>query len=167
MPPGASSLSELMQTNGKRAVHTDDTESAVLKRYLRDVRRFTLLSRERERALGKQIQESRNQWRHLLLEHLLHVPLLLAWWPRMNCGKRVSSAQCWKLEIARGAETGRFGTAARSASQMGLSRIVTGRRVSTSTRAQHGFPQFIEGFSVTAKNLGFRSRWRSILHVLH
>lgn len=86
MPPVAANVSELLQTNGKPTVHADDHESAVLKRYLRDVRRHTLLSRERERSLGQQIQDGRNQWQHLLLEHLLHVPLLLSWWPRLRRG---------------------------------------------------------------------------------
>ena len=94
MPPVASNVSEFVQTNGKQAVHADDNDSAVLKRYLRDVRRFTLLSREHERTLGKQIQEGRNQWRHLLLEHLLQVPLLLAWWPRLRRGTLPLTTVC-------------------------------------------------------------------------
>ena len=56
----SSNLSESAKTDGKRAVHADDAESAILKRYLRDVRRFNLLSHEHERALAKQIQESRS-----------------------------------------------------------------------------------------------------------
>lgn len=94
MPSVASNVSENVQTNGKRNVQADDSESAVLKRYLRDVRRFTLLSHDRERALGKQIQDSRNEWRHLLLEHLIHVPLLLARWPRIRRGTLPLTALC-------------------------------------------------------------------------
>ena len=50
-----------------------------LERYLRDVRRFAVLSREGEQALARQIAESRTQWQEQLLEHLLYIPLLLAW----------------------------------------------------------------------------------------
>jgi len=86
MPYVSSNLSEPVKTDGKRTVHADDAESAILKRYLRDVRGLSLLSHERERVLAKQIQESRGEWRCLLLDHLVHVPLLLAWWPRIRRG---------------------------------------------------------------------------------
>jgi RNA polymerase sigma factor (sigma-70 family) len=45
-----------------------------------------VLSRARERALAKQILESRMQWQEQLLEHLLHIPLLLAWRSRIDQG---------------------------------------------------------------------------------
>src|SRR5215475_403750 len=94
MPYVSSNLSEPTKTDGKRAVHADDAESAILKRYLRDVRGLSLLSHERERVLAKQIQESRGEWRSLLLEHLIHVPLLLAWWPRIRRGALPMTALC-------------------------------------------------------------------------
>jgi RNA polymerase sigma factor (sigma-70 family) len=75
-------------------VPADDNASAVLKRYLQDVRRFPLLSHAHERALGQQIQESRQQWRHLLLEHLVQVPLVLAWWPRLRRGALPVTTVC-------------------------------------------------------------------------
>src|SRR5215471_7645081 len=90
----SSNLSEPVKADGKRAIHTDDAESAILKRYLRDVRRLSLLSHERERTLAKQIQESRGEWQRLLLDHLLHVPLLLAWWPRIRRGALPMTALC-------------------------------------------------------------------------
>lgn len=101
---GSSNLSTPQQTDGRRAIHADDAESALLKRYLRDVRRASLLSRERERALAKQIQESRGEWQHLLLEHLLHVPLLLTWWPRLRRGALPMTALCRPGAIPPAAE---------------------------------------------------------------
>lgn len=83
-----------IQTEKKQTARIDGNEC--LERYLRDVRRFAVLSRERERALAKQIQESRSQWQELLLKHLLHVPLLLAWgraYVRILCASRPSVAQ--------------------------------------------------------------------------
>jgi RNA polymerase sigma factor (sigma-70 family) len=65
-----------------------------LDRYLRDVRRLPLLSHAREQALGQQIQASRQQWQHLLLEHLVHVPLVLAWWPRLRRGALPLTTVC-------------------------------------------------------------------------
>src|SRR2546423_5018186 len=90
----SSNLSEPSKTDGKRAVHADDVESAILKRYLRDVRRFALLSHDHERVLAKQIQESRGEWQRLLLDHLLHVPLLLCLWPRIRRGALPMTALC-------------------------------------------------------------------------
>src|SRR5215472_232036 len=90
----SSNLSEPVKADGKRTIHADDAESAILKRYLRDVRRLSLLSHEHERALAKQIQESRGEWQRLLLDHLLHVPLLLAWWPRIRRGALPMTALC-------------------------------------------------------------------------
>jgi RNA polymerase sigma factor (sigma-70 family) len=66
-----------MKTDKKPPARTDGNEC--LERYLRDVRRYNVLSRESERALAKHIVESRTQWQQQLLEHLLHIPLLLAW----------------------------------------------------------------------------------------
>lgn len=94
MPYVSSNLSEPVKTDGKRAVYADDAESAILKRYLRDVRGLSLLSHERERVLAKQIQESRGEWQSLLLAHLIHVPLLLAWWPRIRRGALPMTALC-------------------------------------------------------------------------
>jgi DNA-directed RNA polymerase sigma subunit (sigma70/sigma32) len=84
MPSEASPAPESLQTPRPRAALADDHASAVLERYLRDVRRFPVLSHARERALSQNLQESRQQWRHLLLEHLVHVPLVLAWGPRLH-----------------------------------------------------------------------------------
>ena len=50
------------------------------------MRHYSVLSRESERALAKQIVESRTQWQEQLREHLLHIPLLLAWTPRIVQG---------------------------------------------------------------------------------
>jgi RNA polymerase nonessential primary-like sigma factor len=86
MPSEASPAPSSLQPHGPRAAPADDSASAVLALYLRDVRRLPLLSHAREQALGQRIQESRQQWQHLLLEHLVHVPLVLAWWPRLRSG---------------------------------------------------------------------------------
>ena len=100
----SSNLSEPVKADGKRAIHADDAESAILKRYLRDVRRLSLLSHERERSLAKQIQESRGEWRRLLLDHLLHVPLLLMWWPRIRRGALPMTTLCRPGAIPPAAE---------------------------------------------------------------
>src|SRR5499427_6130702 len=100
----SSNLSEPVKADGKRALHADDAESAILKRYLRDVRRLSLLSHERERSLAKQIQESRGEWRRLLLDHLLHVPLLLMWWPRIRRGALPMTTFCRPGAIPPAAE---------------------------------------------------------------
>ena len=77
MPTVSSPRSERIKTDKKQPTRVDGNEC--LERYLRDVRRYSVLSREGERALAKQIVENRTQWQEQLLEHLLHIPLLLAW----------------------------------------------------------------------------------------
>jgi RNA polymerase sigma factor (sigma-70 family) len=84
MPTVSSPRAVRMKTEKKQAVRMDGNEC--LERYLRDVRCFAVLSRESERALAKQILESRTQWQEQLLEHLLYIPLLLAWGPRICQG---------------------------------------------------------------------------------
>ena len=84
MPTVSSPHSTRMKTEKKPSIRIDGNEC--LERYLRDVRRYAVLSRESERALAKQILESRTQWQEQLLEHLLHIPLLLAWGPRLCQG---------------------------------------------------------------------------------
>ena len=61
MPSEASPASESLQTPRPRAALADDHASAVLERYLRDVRRFPVLSPARERALSQHLQESCQQ----------------------------------------------------------------------------------------------------------
>jgi RNA polymerase sigma factor (sigma-70 family) len=73
-----------MKTEKKQPVGIDGNEC--LERYLRDVRRFAVLSRESEQALARQIVESRTQWQEQFLEHLLLIPLLLAWRSRICQG---------------------------------------------------------------------------------
>jgi RNA polymerase primary sigma factor len=94
MPQGLSNLSEFLKVRKKPALYTDDGDQAVMRRFLHDMRRFSVLSRDREQALAKQIQDSRDQWQSLLLEHLLHIPLLLAWWPRIRRGHLQMTAVC-------------------------------------------------------------------------
>ena len=77
MPTVSLPRSGRMKTDKKQPARIDGNEC--LERYLRDVRHYNVLSRESERALAKQIVESRTQWQEQLLEHLLHIPLLLAW----------------------------------------------------------------------------------------
>src|SRR5215510_1735373 len=84
MPTVSSSRSGRVKTDKKQPTRINGNES--LERYLRDVRRYSVLSRASERALAKHIMESRTQWQEQLLEHLLHVPLLLAWRPRICQG---------------------------------------------------------------------------------
>ena len=84
MPTVASVRSIHMKTGKKQPVCIDGNEC--LERYLQDVRRFAVLSRESEQALARQIAESRTQWQEQLLEHLLYIPLLLAWRSRIGQG---------------------------------------------------------------------------------
>jgi RNA polymerase sigma factor (sigma-70 family) len=84
MPTVSSPRSGRMKTDKKHPARIDGNECMEL--YLRDVRRYSVLSRACERALAKQIVESRTQWQEQLLEHLLHIPLLLAWKPRICQG---------------------------------------------------------------------------------
>src|ERR671938_1026079 len=84
MPTVSLSRSRRVKTDKKPPARIDGNEC--LERYLRDVRRYSVLSRESERALAKQIVESRTQWQEQLLEHLLHIPLLLAWRSRIGQG---------------------------------------------------------------------------------
>ena len=72
MPTMSSPRSGHIKTDKKQSTRIDGDEW--LERYLRDVRRYSVLSRESERALAKQIMESRTQWQEQLLEHLLHIP---------------------------------------------------------------------------------------------
>jgi RNA polymerase sigma factor (sigma-70 family) len=81
-----------MKTDKKQPARTDGNEC--LDRYLRDVRRYSVLSRESERALAKHIVESRTQWQKQLLEHLLHIPLLLAWRFRIYQGQVRLTSLC-------------------------------------------------------------------------
>src|SRR6266853_3239855 len=84
MPTVSLPRSRRMKTDKKQPARIDGNEC--LERYLRDVRHYSVLSRVSERALAKQIVESRTQWQEQLLEHLLHIPLLLAWRPRIGQG---------------------------------------------------------------------------------
>src|SRR5439155_20619302 len=84
MPTVSWPRSRRMKTDKKQPARIDANEC--LERYLRDVRHYSLLSRESERALAKQIVESRMQWQEQLLEHRLHIPLLVAWRPRIGQG---------------------------------------------------------------------------------
>jgi RNA polymerase sigma factor (sigma-70 family) len=81
-----------MKIDKKQPARTDGNEC--LDRYLRDVRRYSVLSRESERALAKHIVESRTQWQKQLLEHLLHIPLLLAWRFRICQGQVRLTSLC-------------------------------------------------------------------------
>lgn len=94
MPPIVSYSHDVPTASQAYALGTDDGDSGVLKRYLRDVRRYAVLSREHERAFAKQCQESREQWQALCLEHLLHVPLLLHWWSRLRRGAMPMQTLC-------------------------------------------------------------------------
>jgi RNA polymerase sigma factor (sigma-70 family) len=94
LPHASAIRRKSLQADKPQATLSKDGALTVLKRYCRDMRRFSLLSRERERALAQQIQEGRSEWRQMLLDHLLHVPLLLAWWPRMRRGTLQPSALC-------------------------------------------------------------------------
>jgi RNA polymerase sigma factor (sigma-70 family) len=94
LPHASSRRRESLEADEPQATLSKDGDLTVLKRYCRDMRRFSLLSRERERALARQIQEGRSEWRQMLLDHLLHVPLLLAWWPRLRRGTLALSALC-------------------------------------------------------------------------
>ena len=84
MPTVSSPRSGRMKTDKKQPARIDGNEC--LERYLRDVRHYSVLSRESERALAKHIVESRTQWQEQLLEYLLHIPLLLAWRLRIDQG---------------------------------------------------------------------------------
>src|SRR5262249_27598882 len=83
-PTVSSPHARRLKTHQKHSARIDGNECMEL--YLRDVRRYNVLSRASERALAKQIVESRTQWQERLLEHLLHIPLLLAWRQRIDQG---------------------------------------------------------------------------------
>jgi RNA polymerase sigma factor (sigma-70 family) len=68
-----------------------DAERSAIAHYFRDVRRFPLLSQEREIALARQIQEGNKQWRDKLLHHLLHIPLLLTYRASLRRGSMLLS----------------------------------------------------------------------------
>lgn len=69
-------------------------DTSTIAQYFHDVRRFPLLSHEREIALARDIQEGGQQWRELFLQRLLHVPLLLACRARLRRGSMPISAIC-------------------------------------------------------------------------
>jgi RNA polymerase primary sigma factor len=94
LPHAASIRRKSLEAGEPQATPSKDGDLTVLKQYCRDMRRFSLLPRERERALAQQIQEGRSEWLQMLLDHLLHVPLLLAWWPRVRRGTLPLSALC-------------------------------------------------------------------------
>ena len=73
------------ETHGTRTARIGD-KTPILEYYLRDVQRFSLLSHELERVLAQHLQEEREQWRTLLLNHLLYTPLLLSWGPKIRRG---------------------------------------------------------------------------------
>jgi RNA polymerase sigma factor (sigma-70 family) len=60
------------------------TEPSLMAQYFRDVRRYPLLSHAREIELAQHIQEGSWHWQSQLTEHLLHIPLLLAWRSRLR-----------------------------------------------------------------------------------
>lgn len=85
-------VSPLRDARGSSAQATPDTST--IAQYFQDVRRFPLLSHEREIALARDIQEGGQQWREFLLQRLLHVPLLLACRARLRRGSMPITAIC-------------------------------------------------------------------------
>ncbi len=71
-----------------------EIEPSIIAHYFHEVRRFPLLSHEGEMTLAQQIQEGTQQWRHELLQRLLHVPLLLACRARIRRGIMPLDAVC-------------------------------------------------------------------------
>ena len=71
-----------------------EIEPSIIAHYFHEVRRFPLLSHEGEMTLAQQIQEGTQQWRHELLQRLLHVPLLLACRARLRRGIMPLDAVC-------------------------------------------------------------------------
>lgn len=69
-------------------------ELSCMGHYLQEVRRFALLSPAREVALAQHIQDGSWQWRDALVQHLLHVPLLLAYRARLRRGVMPIAALC-------------------------------------------------------------------------
>jgi RNA polymerase primary sigma factor len=94
MPPASSTLPAFLGANRTHTAPIEAEDSAVVQRYMREVRRMALLSREHERTLTQHIQEGHLQWQHLLLERLLPVPVLLSWWPRVRRGVLPLTALC-------------------------------------------------------------------------
>ena len=72
-------------------------ELTTMAQYFRDVRRYPLLSHERELVLGRHIQEGRAQWRDKLLHHLLHIPLVLAYRSGLRRGS-IMPADIWEAK---------------------------------------------------------------------
>ncbi len=71
--------------------HLDPSTMAL---YFHEVRRLPLLSHEGEMALARQIQDGTHEWRAMLVQRLLHVPLLLAWRARLRRGRIPLDAVC-------------------------------------------------------------------------
>src|SRR2546430_1083927 len=84
MPTVSSPRSGRMKTDKKQPARIDGNEC--LERYLRDVRHYSVLSRESERALAKQIVESRTQWQEQVLEHPFHNSPVFASTSRIRSG---------------------------------------------------------------------------------
>lgn len=71
-----------------------ETEPTLIAQYFRDVRRYPLLSHAREITLAQHIQEGGRQWQAVIIHHMLHVPLLLAWRARLRRGLLPVDAVC-------------------------------------------------------------------------
>lgn len=94
-PPVVGAGSSAMSGDiGRSSDASTELEPSVIAQYFRDVRRFPLLSHAHEIALARQIQEGGRQWREALAQHLLYVPLLLAWRARLRRGILPVSAIC-------------------------------------------------------------------------
>jgi RNA polymerase sigma factor (sigma-70 family) len=65
---------------------TEREASSSMAHYMREVRRFPLLTPVEERHLAQHIHDHRQRWRIGLVSHLLHVPLLLTYRARVRCG---------------------------------------------------------------------------------
>lgn len=69
-------------------------ELSIMGHYLQEVRRCALLSPAREVALAQHIQDGSRQGRDALVQHLLYVPLLLAYRARLRRGVMPIAALC-------------------------------------------------------------------------
>ena len=92
MPSDDHAAPDLPETD--RSATRAETELTLIAQYFRDVRRYPLLSHDREITLAQHIQEGSRHWQDMVRQHGLHIPLLLAWRARLRRGLCPIEALC-------------------------------------------------------------------------
>lgn len=91
--------SEALGSPGTPPLHSEAEASSIMGCYMQDVRCFSLLSRERETILARQIREGSHQWRGALLHHLMHLPVILDREAHLRCGA-LPISEIWTADHA-------------------------------------------------------------------